>query len=248
MDDEAVFGLLDLCAQFAPFNGNGVQLDVLVGDTSTVDIIGNRIHNTLGSGVRTFTLNGDVTHNEFNGNGNRGLTVNGALTGAVELDFHYDEAGRIAIVRDAAGKESTVTYAAGGDSAFITGPYGHASELDFDASGQLTAVRTPGGAEWMLAYHPGVLPPPPPPAAPGRAAPKLQDLWPLFEMLGDVPALAIRGERSRTLTAECLEKMQRRHPKLRTVTVPGRGHCPNLTEPEARRGLEAFLDDVAGYA
>ena len=74
----------------------------------------------------------------------------------------------------------------------------------------------------------------------------LPTLWPLFDPLGAVPALVLRGERSTTLTAACVDEMQRRHPTLRAATVPGRGHCPNLTEAASLAAVRAFLAEVAG--
>lgn len=72
------------------------------------------------------------------------------------------------------------------------------------------------------------------------------DLWTLFDRLGELPVLAIRGERSDVLSAETLAEMVRRRPATRTVTVPQRGHAPFLDEPEAVAAIEAFLDAHAG--
>ncbi len=66
-------------------------------------------------------------------------------------------------------------------------------------------------------------------------------MWPLFGMLSDIPMLVIRGELSNTLTAECVEQMQRRNPKLPAATIPRRGHCPNLSEPESAAAIDLFL-------
>ncbi len=94
----------------------------------------------------------------------------------------------------------------------------------------------------VLAHHPGILPPAPPPGA--GPAPAPPDLWPLFDALGETPILALRGEHSKVLTPACLAEMQRRHAGLRGVTIEGRGHCPSLDEPGARRAIDAFLHDV----
>ncbi|MBB4039492.1 pimeloyl-ACP methyl ester carboxylesterase [Microvirga flocculans] len=56
----------------------------------------------------------------------------------------------------------------------------------------------------------------------------LPDLWPLFEGLKPFPVLAIRGELSDLLTAQTLEAMRERHPRLQAVTVPNQGHAPAL--------------------
>lgn len=56
----------------------------------------------------------------------------------------------------------------------------------------------------------------------------LPDLWPLFEGLKPFPVLAIRGANSDLLTAETLQAMQERHPRLTAMTVPDEGHAPSL--------------------
>ena len=66
----------------------------------------------------------------------------------------------------------------------------------------------------------------------------LPALWAQFDGLRGVPALAIRGALSSLLSAEALERMRVRHPRLRTVTVPDVGHAPRLSEPEAVDAIE----------
>jgi pimeloyl-ACP methyl ester carboxylesterase len=39
-------------------------------------------------------------------------------------------------------------------------------------------------------------------------------------------------------------EMARRKPDMRKVIVPGRGHCPSLSEPEATAAIDAFLADL----
>ncbi|MEA3067152.1 MAG: hypothetical protein QOK41_559 [Sphingomonadales bacterium] len=74
------------------------------------------------------------------------------------------------------------------------------------------------------------------------------DMWPLFTALGSKPLLVVRGEVSDLLSASALEKMKEAVPTLKSVTVPGVGHAPTLSEPEAVAAIDAFLDDVAGRA
>jgi pimeloyl-ACP methyl ester carboxylesterase len=54
----------------------------------------------------------------------------------------------------------------------------------------------------------------------------LPDLWPLFEGLGGIPVLAIRGGHSDLLSAETLRQMKKRHPRLTALTVEDQGHAP----------------------
>ncbi len=72
----------------------------------------------------------------------------------------------------------------------------------------------------------------------------LPDMWAQFKALGHVPALVIRGENSDILTAETVRLMEQRHPDLRSVTVPDRGHVPFLDEPTAVAALDAFFDRI----
>ena len=76
----------------------------------------------------------------------------------------------------------------------------------------------------------------------GQPAP---DLWPLFDALKPVPALAIRGANSALLTAETLTKMAARKPDLAVLTLPNRGHAPFLDEPQALAAIDALLARAA---
>ena len=71
------------------------------------------------------------------------------------------------------------------------------------------------------------------------------DLWPLFRRLAEVPLLIVRGENSDLLSPATAEAMLAAAPGARLVTVAGVGHAPELTEPEARAAIDAFLQDVA---
>ena len=67
------------------------------------------------------------------------------------------------------------------------------------------------------------------------------DLWPLFAALGQKPLLVIRGEKSDLLTAQTTEKMQAVAPGMKLAVVPGVGHAPELSEPEAVTAIDEFL-------
>lgn len=69
-------------------------------------------------------------------------------------------------------------------------------------------------------------------------------LWPLFHGLDQVPVLSIRGEKSAILTAELSDRMAAARPDLLRALVPGVGHAPGLSEPEARAGILALLERV----
>jgi pimeloyl-ACP methyl ester carboxylesterase len=65
--------------------------------------------------------------------------------------------------------------------------------------------------------------------------------WPVFDAIGPVPILVVRGAESDLFAAATAEEMQRRHPGLTVVTIAHRGHCPTLDEPEARAAIASFL-------
>jgi pimeloyl-ACP methyl ester carboxylesterase len=69
----------------------------------------------------------------------------------------------------------------------------------------------------------------------------IQDLWPLFRALCDIPTLAVRGGISDVLTEEGLGRMIEAKPDLVAVTVPGIGHTPTLDEPEIKGVLDDFI-------
>jgi len=79
------------------------------------------------------------------------------------------------------------------------------------------------------------------PAPPGAT----QGMWLAFCALRNVPTLAIRGAHSDLLSENTFDRMQRELPHLKRVTVPNRGHPPQLDEPEAREALRLFLDGVS---
>ena len=95
------------------------------------------------------------------------------------------------------------------------------------------------------------------PAPPGAA----QAMWLAFGQLRNIPTLALRGAHSDLLSAATFERMQSRSAaaSLR-VTVPNRGHAPQLDEPRqsacdrcvsrrvARVATVAFKDHFSGHA
>jgi len=98
-----------------------------------------------------------------------------------------------------------------------------------------------GSAGLVLDYDPAIMVPlaKPPPKLAGFIAGLL------FRRLARKrPTLLIRGENSDIVSAEIAEKMQRMAPGLQRVDVPGVGHAPMLTEPEAVDAIEQFLRTV----
>lgn len=69
-------------------------------------------------------------------------------------------------------------------------------------------------------------------------------LWPIFDAIGQVPVLVIRGENSDILSRATVAAMAAHHPGLALTEVAGRGHAPFLDEPEAVGAIDRFLGEV----
>lgn len=69
----------------------------------------------------------------------------------------------------------------------------------------------------------------------------LPELWPQFKALSRVPVMVLRGETSDILSAATAERMEREHPGLTLLTVPGQGHAPILRETLSLDAIQAFL-------
>ncbi len=71
------------------------------------------------------------------------------------------------------------------------------------------------------------------------------DLWPVWDMLSDIPTLVVRGESSDILSTATLGKMKSGHGGyIRAIQIPGRGHAPMLDEPEAVAAIQEFLSEI----
>ncbi|MFL6739983.1 MAG: alpha/beta fold hydrolase [Sphingomicrobium sp.] len=74
------------------------------------------------------------------------------------------------------------------------------------------------------------------------------DMWPLFAALARKPLLVIRGANSDLLSAEALDKMRSAAAAMKSVVVPGVGHAPDLSEPEAVAAIDEFLGAIEAAA
>ena len=69
------------------------------------------------------------------------------------------------------------------------------------------------------------------------------DLWPMWDMLADLPILLVRGGISDILPADTAAQMEARHSGwFRRVNVPYVGHAPILDEPEVLSAIRDFLN------
>lgn len=67
------------------------------------------------------------------------------------------------------------------------------------------------------------------------------NLWPLFNALGNVPVLAVRGAKSSILSDKTFARMAQSMPAMTQVTVDDCGHPPSLSEPHVLEALDAHL-------
>ncbi|MBN8552006.1 MAG: alpha/beta hydrolase [Caulobacterales bacterium] len=70
----------------------------------------------------------------------------------------------------------------------------------------------------------------------------MPDLWPVFEAVRAVPSVLLRGAHSDILSVATAEAVADRV-GARWVTVPDRGHAPDLSEPDAVLAIMALLTD-----
>jgi pimeloyl-ACP methyl ester carboxylesterase len=70
------------------------------------------------------------------------------------------------------------------------------------------------------------------------------DFWGLFSDISQIPVMTLRGEHSDILSSETLDRMAKEHPNFTKVTVPDRGHTPDLTEAVSLKEIKAFLDQL----
>ncbi len=70
------------------------------------------------------------------------------------------------------------------------------------------------------------------------------DLWPLFGAVNHLPLLLAWGEVSTILLPETVARMRAARPDMDVVSLPGIGHAPTLTEPDAVAAIRRFLDHV----
>jgi pimeloyl-ACP methyl ester carboxylesterase len=71
------------------------------------------------------------------------------------------------------------------------------------------------------------------------------DMWRALEQLRQVPTLILRGGRSDVLGAKTAERMVAALDLAELVTVPGVGHTPTLSEPEAASAIDRLLERLS---
>lgn len=115
------------------------------------------------------------------------------------------------------------------------------NESDWDAMAR-RLFREDARGQPMLDYDPKVLVP----LGPIRMRIAQWLAWYAFRRLTrGRPVLLLRGALSDILAPATVERMRRVAPSLRYADIPGVGHAPMLSEPEARKALQAFFEGVA---
>ncbi len=71
------------------------------------------------------------------------------------------------------------------------------------------------------------------------------DLMPAIDAMADIPVLIVRGAVSDLFSQVNCAEMMARLRNAEAVTVPGVGHAPLLTEPEAEAGIDRLLAKIA---
>lgn len=74
-----------------------------------------------------------------------------------------------------------------------------------------------------------------------RRANRSTDIWTLFQSLGPIPVLVLRGALSDVLSEDTVARMSEKHEGLKTAVIPDSGHPPSLSEPESIKALDDFL-------
>ena len=74
-----------------------------------------------------------------------------------------------------------------------------------------------------------------------EATTELPTLWDQFDLLKDVPMMAIRGENSSLFSDETLQAMSNRHNNFISLTVPNQGHPPILHSAGIDQEILNFL-------
>ena len=72
----------------------------------------------------------------------------------------------------------------------------------------------------------------------------LPDSWELFDALRGLPLLTIRGANSDLLSVATLETMGARWPGCETLTVPGQGHAPLLSDRSSLQRIGRFMQSA----
>jgi pimeloyl-ACP methyl ester carboxylesterase len=160
--------------------------------------------------------------------------VAAAILNDIGPELHPDGIARIASYVGKPAQIATWDEAAAYAHATNGAAFPHYRDEDWLAFARRT-LREGADGRPMLDYDPAIASA----VAPGA----LPDLWPLFtSFAAGRPLALIRGRISDLITAEIANRMQAAAPQLEVTEVPGVGHAPMLTEPEAQAAIGRFID------
>jgi pimeloyl-ACP methyl ester carboxylesterase len=163
--------------------------------------------------------------------------VAAAILNDVGPELHPDGIARIAGYVGKPASIATWQDAAAYARATNGAAFPHYRDEDWQAFARRT-LREGADGQPMLDYDPAIASA----VAPGA----IPDLWPLFTAFAAGRPLAlIRGEISDLITGDIAQRMRAAAPQLEVTQVPGVGHAPMLTEPEAQAAIGRFLDAAA---
>jgi pimeloyl-ACP methyl ester carboxylesterase len=159
--------------------------------------------------------------------------VAAAILNDIGPELHPDGIARIASYVGKPARIATWADAAGYARATNGAAFPHYGDADWMAFARRT-LREGANGQPMLDYDPAIASA----VAPGA----IPDLWPLFTAFAaGRPIALIRGGISDLITADIADRMQAAAPHLEVTQVPGVGHAPMLTEPEAKAAIDRFL-------
>ncbi|MES1156059.1 MAG: alpha/beta hydrolase [Pseudorhodoplanes sp.] len=69
----------------------------------------------------------------------------------------------------------------------------------------------------------------------------IPDMWTAFDALPDIPLMVIRGANSDILSAETVEAMRARRPRLKAIEIADQGHAPLLDDTATIGDIARFL-------
>lgn len=167
----------------------------------------------------------------------------GVFTAAIINDIgpEIDTAGLERIKGYVGGARSFANWAAAKDAIKAQGPdvFPDYTDEDWADFARRTCRQTNDG-QIEFAYDPAISQP----FKADDAAAAPPNLWPIFDTLGSIPVLIIRGATSDILSPETLIKMQTRHPNCAAVEIPRIGHAPMLDEAESLVAIQSFLETL----
>ena len=120
----------------------------------------------------------------------------------------------------------------------MSGQFSALSDAEFETYAHLTFVEKDG--QIVMRYDPALTAT----LANFDPANPIPPAWPLYEALGNVPVLILRGENSDLLSPETATEMLHRHTNAQVHVVAGQGHAPLLLDEPTCARVAEFVASV----